>query len=285
MTSCVLTVIKDEHIYLDEFIQYYLSIGIDHIIIGEDTDSITHKDIIDKYNNVTLYNVLDFFSDEKMKNKSIFLKTHGVSPQESYLYNGLIYIKYHYDFDWCFVIDIDEFVTFDNKYKNINEVLSLYKDYDSVILQWQNFGANGLIYRPDYNQKGIIETYTKCCNFTRKDEYLWFRNVKSVHHLNNYTKNSYNSGHVPNLKTNWCRTNFSKDIKNLIYDTMYIRHYITKSWEEYVIKLNVRGMFNRQHRNYEDFFDLNPDMKDNKKELLKIADNIILNNINKKEGN
>lgn len=280
MTSCILLVIKDEHLYLDEFIQYHLNLGIDYIIIAEDTDSITHKNITDKYNNVTLYNVLDFFNNEKMKNKSIFLKTRGVSPQESYLYNGLLYIKNHYNFDWCFVIDIDEFITIDKKFKNINEVLSLYENYDAVILQWQNYGANGLIYRPNYNQKGIIETYIKCCNFTHKDEHLWFRNVKSVHNLNKYTKESYNSGHVPNLKTNWCRTDFSKDIKSLIYDNMYIRHYITKSWEEYVNKIKIRGLFNRIHRNYEDFFDLNPDMKNNKKELLKIADDII-----KKEGN
>ena len=282
MASCILTVIKDEHLYLDEFIQYHLNLGIDYIIIAEDTDSITHKNITDKYNNVTLYNVLDFFSDEKIKNKSIFLKTHGVSPQESYLYNGLLYIKHHYNFNWCFVIDIDEFITIDNKYKNVNEVLSLYENYDAVILQWQNYGANGLIYKPDYKQKCIIKYYTECCNFTKIDRSAWFRNVKSVHHLNNYTKDSYNSGHVPNLKTNWCRTNFSKDIKNLIYDNMYIRHYITKSWEEYVNKIKIRGLFNRIHRNYEDFFYLNPNMLDQKEELLKIADDIILNNINKK---
>jgi len=276
MTSCILTVIKDEHLYLDEFIQYHLNLGIDYIIIAEDIDSKSHKNITDKYNNVTLYNILDFFKEDKTKEEKIInRKKYKISNQESYLYHGLIYVKNHYNFDWCFVIDIDEFITIDNKYKNINEVLSLYENYDAVILQWQNYGANGLIYTPDYNQKGIIETYTKCCNFTKIDKPAWFRNVKSVHHLNKYTKDSYNSGHVPNLKTNWCRTNFSKDIKNLIYDNMYIRHYITKSWEEYVNKIKIRGLFNRIHRNYEDFFDLNPDMKDNKEELLKIADDII----------
>ena len=66
---------------------------------------------------------------------------------------------------------------------------------------------------------------------------------------------------------------------------MYIRHYITKSWEEYVIKLKVRGMFYTNHRSYDDFFEINTDMLNKKEELLKIADDIILNNINKKEGN
>lgn len=275
MSSCILTVIKNEHQYLDEWIQYHLNIGIEYIIIAEDYGSNTHKNITDKYNNVILYNVLDFFDNNDIKNTIIFRKTHNFSVQENYLYYGLLYIKNNYDYDWCFVIDIDEFITIDNKYKNINEVLSLYKYYDSVILQWQNYGANGLIYMPDYNKKGIIETYTNCVNFTQIDKRMWFRNVKTVHNLNNYTKKSYNSGHIPNLNINWCRSDFSKDYKKIIYDNIYIRHYITKSWEEYIIKLKVRGMFNRNHRNYNDFFDLNTDMLDKKEELIKLADDII----------
>ena len=34
-------------------------------------------------------------------------------------------------------------------------------------------------------------------------------------------------------------------------------------------------MFNRNHRNYNDFFDLNTDMLDKKEELIKLADDII----------
>ena len=35
-TSCILTVIKNEHEYLDEWIRYHLNLGIDHIFIFED---------------------------------------------------------------------------------------------------------------------------------------------------------------------------------------------------------------------------------------------------------
>ena len=52
--------------------------------------------------------------------------------------------------------------------------------------------------------------------------------------------------------------------------------------EEYVNKIKIRGLFNRIHRSYEDFFYLNPDMLNKKEELLKIADDII--NKNKKEN-
>ena len=280
MKSCIFTVIKNEHIYLDEWIKYHLNIGIDYIIIAEDCDSKTHKDIAEKYNNVILYNIFEFFDNDDIKNKILFWKKLKCSIQETYLYWGLLYIKNNYNFDWCFVIDIDEFITVDNKYKNVNEVLSLYENYDSVILQWQNYGANGLVYMPNYKDNGIIETYLVPTKFTNIDKIGWFRNVKTVHHMTNYTKDSYNSGHIPDKQTNWCRTDFSKskDPEKLIYDNIYIRHYITKSWEEYVIKLKVRGMFNKNHRNYKDFFDLNPDMVDKQEELIKIVDDIINKN-------
>jgi hypothetical protein len=32
MTSCILTVIKNEHQYLDEWIKYHIDLGIDHIV-------------------------------------------------------------------------------------------------------------------------------------------------------------------------------------------------------------------------------------------------------------
>ena len=35
MSSCIFTVIKNEHEYLDEWIKYHLDLGIDHIFIFE----------------------------------------------------------------------------------------------------------------------------------------------------------------------------------------------------------------------------------------------------------
>jgi hypothetical protein len=49
------------NIYLDGWFKYHLNIGIDYIIIAEDCDSIIHKDITEKYNNVILYNIFEFF--------------------------------------------------------------------------------------------------------------------------------------------------------------------------------------------------------------------------------
>lgn len=56
----------------------------------------------------------------------------------------------------------------------------------------------------------------------------------------------------------------------------YLKHYITKSLEEYLWKLYVRGMhcYDR-HRRIDDFFQINPDMKNRKDELIEIKNYIL----------
>ena len=46
---CILTIIKDEQEYLEEWIKYHLNLGINHIFILEDSNSTSHRYITDKY--------------------------------------------------------------------------------------------------------------------------------------------------------------------------------------------------------------------------------------------
>ena len=256
---CILTIIKNEQQYLEEWIKYHLNLGINYIFIFEDINSNSHKEITDKYKNVSLISV------------NQLINTH---IQGLYMKYGLQYIKDNYDYNWCFVIDIDEYITLEND--TIQSVMQQFKDYDAVVLQWQNYGANGLVYKPNYKDKGIIETYIKKSNISSKDGII--KSVKTVYNLNTYNKKLFISNHIPSKRTNWCRTNFSTNIKEVVYDKIYLRHYFTKSFEEYVWKVYIRGMFSKNYRNFDDFFLVNPDMLDKKEELLKLANEIICQN-------
>ena len=59
MQDNFLTIIKNEHLYLDEWVSYHLGIGINHIFIFEDIDSESHKSIIDRYGNSVTLNSID----------------------------------------------------------------------------------------------------------------------------------------------------------------------------------------------------------------------------------
>jgi len=68
MKNCVLTIIKNEHLYLDEWIKYHLDMGVDHIFIFEDIDSDSHKEIVNKYNEkVSLNKVSALLSNLALK--------------------------------------------------------------------------------------------------------------------------------------------------------------------------------------------------------------------------
>jgi hypothetical protein len=275
MTSCILTVIKNEHEYLDEWIKYHLDLGVNHIFIFEDIDSESHKEICDKYGDmVSLYSVTAVLDEDEKKRAKEFKLTKKRNPQEIYFPKALTWIKNKCEYDWCFVIDIDEYITFDDKYSNINAVMKEFNGYDAVLLEWKNYGANGLVYKPNYQEKGIIDTYTKIGGFQKSDNKSWYQKVKTAYNMNNYN-NTFRSDHLPKSDCKWCKTDFSQNKEVMIYDKIYLRHYITKSFEEYVTKLKIRGMFHPKHRGYDSFFDMNQDMIDKKEKLIQLANEIV----------
>ena len=164
-TSCIFTVIKNEQEYLDEWIKYHLDLGINHVFIFEDIGSESHREIVDKYGDKVSLNTIGIFQFDEYKKHNNW----DDSRQRAYNQEGLWWIKNNYNYDWCFAIDCDEYITLSNNEDTIQSVLSLYSDYDAVILQWQNYNANGHVYKPNYEEKGIIDTYTQKCGKSIND--------------------------------------------------------------------------------------------------------------------
>lgn len=255
---CILTVIKDEHLYLDEWIKYHLDIGVSCIFILEDIGSKSHSEITVKYGNKVILLPVLAILPEQLKQSVNSKRIKSISgSQMTYLKAGLNYIKKYFKFDWCFVIDNDEFITLTNN--TLNEVLSLYSNYDALILSWKCFGANGLVKRPDYSNTGVIDTFTKPITGSvpaiSKEH-----NKKTCYNLHLYREKFWKSNHVPSVEANFCNTDFEKDVEKITYTNLYIRHYITKSWEEYVWKKKERGYFYGTRRTLDAFFIINRDM-------------------------
>ena len=269
--TCILTIIKNEQEYLDEWLKYHLELGIDHIFIFEDIDSESHKDICDKYGDkVSLNGVFDIL-EAKDKERVIELKrTKASNPQYIYIKKGLSYVKNvcMCQYKWCFVIDNDEFITLGDVNSKLEKIVSLYQNYDAFIMSWKCYGANGLINKPDYTNKGIIDTYTEEIQGyipTLTPQSL----TKTCYNLDTYQEKYFLYTHQPSRCCKFCRTNFETNRNKVIYDNIYIRHYITKSWEEYVWKRTKRGFLYGKIRDYDFFFKVNPDMEDKKEELIK----------------
>lgn len=269
--TCIHTVILNE---LDEYLKAWLdhhSPMVDHIFIFEDIDSHSHKRITDQYSNVTLQSVLDLFEH---KDRIIKMKEKKEVTQGEYLVYGLLKIQALNEYDWCFPLDIDEFITLQEPYKAISDVLSEFQDKDGVLLQWMNYGASGRVFKPDYNGRDYREFYTERGEDSIADNFFAI-NTKVAYNLNRMKRDTIGGIHCPN-GSNWCKTNGVKERKSVVYDKMYLKHYVTKSWEEYLWKLFVRGMHcYDKHRKIDDFFQVNPDMNNRKEELIEIKNNIL----------
>lgn len=267
-TSCILTVIKNEHEYLDEWIKYHLDLGIDHIFIFEDIDSDSHKDICDKYGDrVTLSSIFSVLNDLARREALFLKKTKMDNPQHLYFKCALMTIKLTYQgkYDWCFIIDNDEFITFENKC-DLKEMLSLYQGYDAFVMQWKCYGANGYINKPNYSDKGLIETYIKESNYPGHDVLEW--TTKTCYNVNTFKETYFKNNHQPTDECKWCKTDYSNNRTKPVFNNVYIRHYMTKSWEEYISK-KKRGYFMGFARTSDFFFKVNPDMLPIKDKLFK----------------
>ena len=264
--ACICTVIKNEHEYLDEWIKYHLNLGICHIFVFEDLDSDTHKEITKKYDRVSLHSINDVLNDDDRRTAITLKRTKQYNAQHMYFRSALDYIKGLSLYDWCFVMDADEFITLENTSDELNHVLSLYSDYDALVLRWKCYGANGLIEKPDYSVHGVIDTYTKEMTGLVPDSPDSF--TKTCHNLNRYKGENFFNQHRPAEDCNYVNTAFEKDRTVPCYKNMFIRHYITKSWEEYAWKMNRRCFVWGGRRDFDFFFFINPELKHMKQTLI-----------------
>jgi hypothetical protein len=133
------------------------------------------------------------------------------------------------------------------------------------MLQWKNYGYSGHIKKPKYD-KPLCEIYNEECGFTKLDKKLC-----------NYTKMCFNLKKLQErfifgnhaALCNYVKPDFSYDRTKTVFGDIYIRHYITKSFEEYLWKLNNRGMMCKNHRKIDDFFEMHPNLEDKREEMLK----------------
>ena len=253
--TAIATVVKNELDYIEDFITYHLDIGIDEIFIYEDYGYVSHKEICDKYDNVYLSSILDIFPRRERGN-IIKMRKNNVPPQTTYINQILKYLHpTHNDGWWIWLIDIDEYIT---STEPISDVLSRFSDRDSVLVYWKNFGCSGHIYKPKYD-KPIWEIFTQQCGYEQYSDLKYYKITKFCVNMNKWkpTQKYY----IHNASVNWVKVDGSYKRTEIVYEPLYLRHYITKSVEEYAWKVWVRLMFHNGHRQWKSLFEMCPEVK------------------------
>lgn len=254
--TLIATSIKDEIDYLEDFIKYHIDFGIDEIHIFEDYGSVSHKSICDKYPNVFLKSIIDIFPNEQ-RDEIIQMRIDKIPCQTLFINQILKYLHpTHNEGWWVFLTDIDEYITCTEKFPDI---LNRYKDYESVLLYWKNFGCSERLYKPKY-YKPIWEIYTQPCGYELYSDFKFYKITKFCVNMNKWKEE--HKYWIHNAPRNWIKVDGTFKRTEIVHEPLYLRHYITKSVEEYCWKVWVRGMHHNGHRQWKSLFEMCPDIKD-----------------------
>ena len=232
MQVVVCALAKNEHLYINDFIKWYVKLGFDTIYIydNDELDTKSIKECIDTnlLDKVVIKNIRGF-KREKLQHD---------------IYTGF-YAKYGNDFDWVFYCDVDEFLF---GVENIKDFLSKkeFENFDQVRVKWKLFGDDDLIYRdmtiPIYESlthevkhtlnrnlidKGNLEEQGKAFVRGKLNNIV----VRSPHFASQGTRKNILKSCLPSGKPCYSGVAIKEDYSE---ETIFLHHYMTKTLSEFV---------------------------------------------------
>ena len=220
------TIVKNENKYLKEYVEHYLKLGFNKLYLYDNNDihGETPMDVISEYieNGFVVYH--DF---------------RGKKVCQLEAYNDC-YKRYSGENDWIAFFDADEFLEL-WRHDNISSfiVQDIYKKYNCIKINWMCYGDNGQL---KYEDKPVQERFTK--PVIRENNYYLGVNInyyiKTIVKCKNSNVFWNDSVHIPSgvvccnsLGIASPPTMYNKPF----YNDIVLKHYITKSTEEYLEKI------------------------------------------------
>lgn len=233
--SAVVMVIKHENRYLQEWLDWHLALGFDHIYL---------------YDNGTKEKVTEIIkqNSQEVQDKITVIEWsehHTHLQQDAYTH---FMNNFKEDVRWGLFIDSDEFVRFtDGVTTNVNDFLKDYEDYTEIWGYEVEYNANG---QEEYEDKPVRERFTQQTD--AREGFYW--------------KNFVQPNRIDGWLMHYAQYNpdkhflFKNEQKN--QDLFVIDHYYTKSWEEWIWKITERGGADpKYHKELQEFFYYNPNME------------------------
>ena len=230
MRVVICAMAKNEHLYINDWVKHYLSIGFDKIYLYDNDD--LDKPYIGDY------------IDQKLKEKVEIINIRGIAKKHlQYDIYTDFYRKNH--FDWVFYCDIDEYLVGISNIKLWLEQWK-FKHINQIRIKWKLFGDDDLI------DRDMSKPVWKC--FKKEIKSSLNRNLIDKGTLENQGK-AFVRGGNPNVVVrsphyaSYCvggnvipsmlpsgKSCFSKvEIKeNYSQETVYLYHYMTKSLSEFI---------------------------------------------------
>ena len=268
---------KCENRYIREFVEHYKNLGAANVCIfdNNDVDGEKYEEVI----------------GDLIDSGFVMLVDYRGRKQCQWAAYEECYTRYGQHYDWIAFFDCDEFLEFKNKKMTIPEYFSqdCFEDYDMVHINWMCYGDNEQLYYEDKPVQERFKNPVKPFNFRVKYPFAENCHIKSVIR-----------GYIDDIEIKWLRNSHTPDtelaccdsrgryIQNSFspfcdydFSVAYLKHYTTKSVEEYCEKIK-RGFpdmtpnnFDEQHDMAERYFRYNK-KTDEKLALIKEMTGIIV---------
>ena len=225
MKSAICAISRNENNYLEEWITYHLHLGFNHIFIYDN-------------NNPDDNSTPRFCSIQSWKEQVTVIDYRGKLAAQLIAYNDC-YTTHSKEFDWIAFIDIDEFITFGPKsaYTHINNYLSSITNFDVVAINWMFYGDNEEV---NFKKGSVIQRFPHPISNSGQNKHVKVivRTRMDIRFIRN--------PHCVDGKVRICddcqqRVKKSTPFKAPSFKKLYIRHYGTKSIEEFITNKILRG--------------------------------------------
>ena len=228
---CFSSMGKLENNYVNEVIDYYKKIGVDKFILGDNNDKDSERlaDVLKKEIDEGLVDILDFTG--RKKHQTDFFKDS--------------YELYKDKCRWMSFYDFDEFLELKegNKSTTVQKYFTEEKfgNCDVILINWVVFSDNDLLL---YDNRLVTERFTKPL-FNSSVNIFVKSIIKGNIRFNPWDTDQ--TSHRPNHHMKTCLYNgqkaktFNDVLKPPRVDSIYLKHYVTKTVEEYILTKIKRG--------------------------------------------
>lgn len=222
----VCTCAKNEDDYIEEFVQHYLNLNFDKIIICDNNDNDNLEQILKKFikeGTVEIFNCRGF--------NSFQVQFYSMFCAEG-------------NYKWCAYYDCDEFLHL-NVYTDIKEFLNTVEG-DVISFNWMVYGTNGKYHKEPGTVQERFPEPVRPINIFKENCF-----IKSIVRggKGRFKDNWFNGSHTPTCSNNDIVRNIGGyhiiDSNNTSHSHLparykygYLKHYYTKSFDEWINKSN-----------------------------------------------
>ena len=247
MKIAICAIIKNENLYLREWVEYHKRLGFDKIILydnnpvdGEVPHQVIGDYVMDGY--VDVHNI-----------RGVPWSYRGVEGEQQRVqersYTRCIK-TYRNEYKWIAFIDVDEFICFGkDESRNIHDIFEKYgydsKGFENVLMSWYVIGSDGETSYENYPVRMRFHNHVEIRDPKYGISDLWVKSIVRTDALND---GAFMGCHV--LPKSYCCNEQAyfvpgenegygspQQIPFPSYDVIYVKHYVTKSLWEHLSKM------------------------------------------------